>query len=753
MPVKPGRWEQKAYEELQYYVKQMTGKPLLLITANSSVKPRKGCIYLGKAACSAGLVTDAMLQKLKFDGYALVVKDGNIGITSRKDDAGVIFGVYALLDSAGVKIYGHECEVVPNAFEIATAEKAVVVNPAFESRIMHPGFFHWNKLYTGKVKARLGFSAEFDKEKLNVRPNPGWQDPKTGIVQPEHSAKFLIPKYLYLKTRPEYFAKDRQGKMIKIRKHIHSCYSNPDVKRISKERVLKWMADYPEGTFYTVTQDDLGGWCECDNCRKLDPKPGARIKDRYIHLADRLLHYVNYIAKAAKKKFPDKLINTLVYRETGLPPIREKVESNVRLEVCPSFQYYRDQGKSLNHPANAPFKKLLEDWLEKAPGQIYCWSYCMNYTIRYSPYFSLDAMNDNLKLYNQKGVTGVYYCGIPMLFSELFCYVQGKLLWNPKQDPVKLEDEFLKAYYGAAAPMMKELLQYIRKRYSTVRQSEYSRISVIADSDYINTVDDIFKRAEEAAANDPASLKRLKFDKLSASLWPDLHQNISTDDKTRYLKMRELVMTARDFKLHKMLSSVKKEWIETRFPFNMDIPKREKWYNAPVLKELTSYDTKNINTFIAKVSKDAESLKVYRKRKGNTITFSMKDLKIFGVASAPFKYSYMCQPRLAAIIYGLEKMEAYFILEKGQLSNARLEISGLDDDKPGETIIRILINGHEIFSGANPCRSDGWTDFTCDIPQNFLKEGKNYITIVDSDRPADSANWFAISKMKLVFTK
>jgi hypothetical protein len=78
-------------------------------------------------------------------------------------------------------------------------------------------------------------------------------------------------------------------------------------------------------------------------------------------------------------------------------------------------------------------------------------------------------------------------------------------------------------------------------------------------------------------------------------------------------------------------------------------------------------------------------------------------------------YSYQCEPSPMAAVYGRQSsthtMQAGFNLPAGALpEGATLEISGLDQDKPGRTPIRISINDVELFSGPNEFRKVGWSE-------------------------------------------
>ena len=61
-------------------------------------------------------------------------------------------------------------------------------------------------------------------------------------------------------------------------------------------------------------------------------------------------------------------------------------------------------------------------------------------------------------------------------FAELRVYLMAKLLWNPKANAEHIIDEFIAAYCGKAAPMIREYLDArTRKGIDTIHQSAFGR--------------------------------------------------------------------------------------------------------------------------------------------------------------------------------------------------------------------------------------------------------------------------------------
>lgn len=77
------------------------------------------------------------------------------------------------------------------------------------------------------------------------------------------------------------------------------------------------------------------------------------------------------------------------------------------------------------------------------------------------PFPNFPVLAPNLQLFHQNNVTMVFEQGFTTKNTEmndLRCYVLSKLLWNPNYSTDSLVDKFLTAYYGAAAPYIREYI-------------------------------------------------------------------------------------------------------------------------------------------------------------------------------------------------------------------------------------------------------------------------------------------------------
>lgn len=141
--------------------------------------------------------------------------------------------------------------------------------------------------------------------------------------------------------------------------------TNPEVRRLGVERVRQWIKENPEAMILSVSQNDWEGWCECDNCRRVEQEEGGE------HSGP-ILRFVNAIAEEIEKTNPDKLIDTLAYWYTENPPLKVRPRPNVRIRLCPIGVCEAHPYEQC--PRSAYFMKNLRAW-NKITNQLYIWHY------------------------------------------------------------------------------------------------------------------------------------------------------------------------------------------------------------------------------------------------------------------------------------------------------------------------------------------------------------------------------------------
>jgi len=475
--------ERHGAEELQKFLEQMSGARLPITT-----DPRRRMVLVGNSAALENLNLRIPFADLGPEGFALKTSGHNVVIAGGRL-RGSMYGVYTFLEKLGCRWFTPELSRIPKTRTITVGPLDEKQTPAFEYR--EPFF---SEALDRDWAARNKTNGSYQRLDASVGGNVQYYP----FV---HSFDLLLPPSRYFDQHPEYFSlidgqRRKEGGQL--------CLTNPDVLRLGVEAVEQWIAAHPAATIISVSQNDRYGYCECDNCRRVEQEEGG------AHSGP-LLRYVNALAQQIEKKHPDKLIDTLAYQYTEDPPTVTRPRRNVRIRLCPI-------GACEGHPYeqcpyNAYFMKNLRAW-SKITDRLYIWHYNTNFAHYLLPFPDFDELATDIPMYKHHGVVGLFMEGAVTKGggaenAELRSYVMAKLLWNVNVDANKLVDEFLDACYGNAAKPMRAYFD-LTQRQVRMAPNGLGRHLWIYDSpsapylsdEFLASARELFRQAEAAADND-----------------------------------------------------------------------------------------------------------------------------------------------------------------------------------------------------------------------------------------------------------
>ena len=223
------------------------------------------------------------------------------------------------------------------------------------------------------------------------------------------------------------------------------------------------------------------------------------------------------MAAAIEDEFPDVLVDTFAYRYTRKPPRHVRPRHNVIVRVCTIECDFSVPIGTRRNTLNRAFHEDLALWAA-ITRHLYIWDYTQNWYFFLAPHPNLHVFAPNARLFARYGVEGVF--GQASLytphadFEHLKAYVLAKLLWNPEANAEALRGEFLRLYYGDAAPYLAAYLDGMERHvrsmdapltmYNTLDWLEY---------DLVLRSLELFGRAYEAAG-DPLLRERLDYARL-----------------------------------------------------------------------------------------------------------------------------------------------------------------------------------------------------------------------------------------------
>lgn len=485
--------ERHAAEELRDFLKEISGAELPILTDEAALSERE--IILGDNAHLRELGVEVGWEDLGNEGCVINTVGSHLIIAGGKL-RGTMYGVYAFLEEhLGCRWFSSTASRIPRRDRVEIGEIDERQVPVLEYR---------EPFYTD------AFDADWPARNRMNSANAHLDEARGGKVTYSHFVHTfyqLVPPEEHFAEHPEYFS-EIGGKRTAERAQL--CVTNPEVVRIATEKVRGWVREAPEANIFSVSQNDWGGWCECENCRELDEREGS-------HSAT-ILHFVNQIAEAIEKDYPGKAIDTLAYQYGRKPPWTIRPRKNVIVRLCSIECCFSHPLESCEE--NRSFREDIEAW-SKVADRLYVWDYVTNFGHYIMPFPNLEVLQANIRFFVRHNVKGIfeegnYSPGGGGEFAELRAYLLAKLLWEPDCDLAAARREFLGGYYGAAAG---PIGQYIDLLHEKVRaENIHVRIydpptSAYLTGDVLQRAEELFDRAE-ALADSPDVLERVKVARL-----------------------------------------------------------------------------------------------------------------------------------------------------------------------------------------------------------------------------------------------
>lgn len=697
-----------------------------------SALPRKDAafdgpaIFIGDCAVKKGIVDPGDLKKAGADGFVLVVGAKNIGIAAQ-DPWALFAGVGRLAQMMGVRP--------------APGGKWTVVNPPVQLKetvmIECPDFHYRNG--NDPLAMCFGMMMLADPRR---GASPELFDPgKTGSdLWIDHTAGYLVPRLKFQKEHPEYYAMRENGKRIEEFSDHRTplCLSNPDVKRISAERMLEWIKLNPDKRYFFVSQGDTVIWCRCPDCEKLDETPGK--------YSARLLHWVNHVADAVGKAAPNKTILTHAYAGANEPPLKIKPSPNVCVAYANGMGNYPFFAHSLKSGELDTQLKILKDWAaisKTAPGVDEYIGGC------YQPAF-IDQTADRYRKLKEAGADAIFFSyGSPTNFPAAFRYLHGRLLWNTKENPLAVVEEFADGYYSKAAEGVKA---YFRTMSAQYRKTLGSKLKDRYPVDFYTRayVENANRDLAEAAglADSPILKKELSGERYLFLVDALTHLPNYNDSSFVDMILKEMAIAAADSGREK--TYMRELGDAVRKIGNPEVEKMLQGRIGKVVAPMPQRDAKGIELPIggwmnadfgpavygpaqSPASPPKFAVAVFQKAKGGRSESSSQ-------MDCSFELS------------GEEAEKINQLLLEGQTGITKWASESHRKSKM-ESSMEISINDRTVYQGPFIFVMDNWSRQEIPIPAGILKAGNNMIVIrhTGKSRGPFAMNWLLLSRTKFNF--
>lgn len=397
---------------------------------------------------------------------------------------GTMYGVFSFLENElGCRWYTPKVTVIPKREELKfdyfgrTEKPGIRVRNDFYFEAFDPVWVARNKM-----NGTLDFADV-------PRKQPGGVEGYWAV----HTFYPLMPPEEFFDKHPEYYSLI-DGKRIHERAQL--CLSNPDVLRIITERIRERMRKSPDFLIYDVSQNDWYNPCQCEKCQAIAKKYGGE--------SGILIWFVNQVAEAVEKEFPDKFIGTLAYQYTRHAPVKISPRKNVVVRLC-SIECC--VAHDFECEANHSFLTDLQQWSAIAP-HLYIWDYVVNFGHYLLPLPNFATLQSKIKAFQQNNAIGIMeqaaYQSRGGEFAELRAYLISKILWNPDCNTEAVVNDFIAGYYGRSGKYIRQYFDLLQSLVTPDNHFPYgiSPQDEIYTPAFIDKASELFSLAEKVADND-----------------------------------------------------------------------------------------------------------------------------------------------------------------------------------------------------------------------------------------------------------
>jgi len=281
---------------------------------------------------------------------------------------------------------------------------------------------------------------------------------------------FPVKKYMAENKWPEFIFPTIDGKkflpylpvgnpVFKTPQDYESSWQPCLTSKATVDEAIKNIGDYfdknPEAVSVSVSINDMGGFCQCDNCRKL----GGLKRTILGHWDYSELYYqwVNQVVEAVAQNHPDKYFGVVAYREALTPP-SFKLHKNIVVVIC-----FDAQACMLDQEVKASRLALFKGWSAKAANlgwAEYGWGGgCMDL-----PRVYFGWQQEMMRIAHTNNVRAMYVQAEGAIEDGPKKYLYQKLMWDVNLDLDALLKDWYEACVGkAAAPYLAEYFQLWEK--------------------------------------------------------------------------------------------------------------------------------------------------------------------------------------------------------------------------------------------------------------------------------------------------
>jgi hypothetical protein len=491
--------DRRAAEELREHLRQVTGAELP-IRNEAEAAANAPRIHVGLSEHVRQLLLESDWQTLGHDGIIMKTVGADL-VLAGNGPRGTIYAVNHFLEEVvGCRWWTSTESTFPNRPTLRIGSLNTVYSPPIRYReTFYADAMRQNALFATRLK--------LNGHHMDIPPELGGHYTILGWC---HTFYTLLPPGKYFAQHPDWYSliegqrradpdapdKADRGQL---------CLTNVQMREELTKVALKWIAEHPDAGVISISQNDWLGACQCDRCRAIEEDEGSP--------AGPVIHFVNAVAADIAKVHPDFLVETLAYVYTRQPPRHVKPARNVLVRLC---SVEADFAHPLSSNVNRGFGDDLRGWAAIAPN-LFVWNYTANFVNFLVPHPNLTTLAEDIRFFAENRVIGLFEQGDGFNattgdFVQLRAWLIAHLMWDPSQDQGQLIDDFLKGYYGEAAPFLAE---YLALREAGAQKQSFRLTTYNGDLSFLNAdalaqAARLFTQAESAVSGNVTLLHRVR---------------------------------------------------------------------------------------------------------------------------------------------------------------------------------------------------------------------------------------------------
>lgn len=316
----------------------------------------------------------------------------------------------------------------------------------------------------------------------------------------------------YVKNRPEVFQLRSDG----TRDTTMLNYGDPETLKTYLENLQLAFEgkEHPplpiDGNAITVSPNDADIACYCKGCRALwDPNGGT-----YGSASRIMATFVNNLALAVKKRWPDKTIIFLPYVNYSQAPNGYKFSGNVEVQLCgmPGMAMFKEPS------VYASEQDDMDKWVKITGRKIQLWEYDIWPANRTSAPLQYPHVVKEFYEANRDKTIGTFINGDGdnWLRQNITLYCWMKVLWNPDFNVDAALNEFCNRMFGPASKTMRELLQiqmdgWEKSHWPGAKLSAKAIFEISYPRNTVLHMQALVNKAREQAEGDKLATQRIEY--------------------------------------------------------------------------------------------------------------------------------------------------------------------------------------------------------------------------------------------------